>query len=865
MFSRQLRFYTPVFLSLLLGVGFLASTVISVGASRVATSYINENWRGSYDILVLPKDDTHSFMVDHLVEPNYLGTTSGKTITEDDLEKIRALPNVDLAAPVALIGNLLEDKVLDVNVGLAAPADAEQLYMHKTMLALTRQDSLSKTNETLFATSFYSLAFKKDRMACRIQDLLDMSDSFLTQSNSTGVVEVGRIIPWFVSPFVAVDPVAEQKILGKQGKFLSPLLPYAEMKNWPTDIKISDLSSEDKVIPILSAKNFPLADNKFMVEMQDDVSTQPLQLAKAQTIFKHFTDESGHLEKEIRDAKAEIKTIIESGALQFKPYLDKQSKDITNVVDSINEPGESNRRRFAAKQMTVTQAATAATLYQLSHPEYISQPVQQNGKTQTGVIVKAKGISQVLYMPSAADKDLKEQSYRVTSMVSTPHSLKPVTVGFYDLTDLPKDDGAAVSAPLGAYHNAPVVGADGKELRPNLNGKDFFMTLPGQITTLAMAKLMLGYTPIDAVRVRLANLSADYGTGIVQVYKTIAQIKRLGLEAYAVAGSSPSKQLLVLENREIKDNKVVGNLGPVSQEWSYLAAAGAVIAAIGFGKTYLGAMSFLTVIFSLLLVAALQGRQRRIEVAVLRQIGYSEKSIIKTLMTLPLTMVATIVCFCGISLVIEPSTNRLLASAVAVFFGLLAGIWYVWAGLTLSRLRRKCSSRPTGGAFGLFVKRVWRAPGPFLLVVAGYWVLALAVNVVMALVVKLSTMGGNTRLNEHVSTQVAAAIGALCVISLGACLLIAWLGSRQINQLRAREFGVFRILGIKNSVLLRAVILETALIAMVSLGTTYIALLLATHTIKILEILNYKIWLLSVIPVLAVITHCLASVKVRTK
>ena len=85
-------------------LGLLALTAVAASglqstSAAVLQQTLDENWRGSYDILVTQqgKDPVTAGMLhsDALVD-----ATSGR-LSRDDLELIRSLPGVEVAAPIA--------------------------------------------------------------------------------------------------------------------------------------------------------------------------------------------------------------------------------------------------------------------------------------------------------------------------------------------------------------------------------------------------------------------------------------------------------------------------------------------------------------------------------------------------------------------------------------------------------------------------------------------------------------------------------------------------------------------------------------------------------------------------------------------
>ena len=81
---------------LLLASVAIAASGIQSSAAAALQATLDENWRGAYDILVTSSGDTSD--IDGLLAPNSLGGGGGLSL--DDLESIRAVGGVEVAAPI---------------------------------------------------------------------------------------------------------------------------------------------------------------------------------------------------------------------------------------------------------------------------------------------------------------------------------------------------------------------------------------------------------------------------------------------------------------------------------------------------------------------------------------------------------------------------------------------------------------------------------------------------------------------------------------------------------------------------------------------------------------------------------------------
>src|SRR5580658_10346814 len=101
----------------------LLTASVEVNAAQVK-GVVNANWRGEYDLLVLPRRSVQTGAGQtgagkHLVQVNYLSAgTSGITMAQ--YAKIARLPGVAVAAPLEIVGYLLETAYIPVVISPAA-------------------------------------------------------------------------------------------------------------------------------------------------------------------------------------------------------------------------------------------------------------------------------------------------------------------------------------------------------------------------------------------------------------------------------------------------------------------------------------------------------------------------------------------------------------------------------------------------------------------------------------------------------------------------------------------------------------------------------------------------------------------------
>jgi putative ABC transport system permease protein len=121
---RGVRFARGRAVALATGMLVAAAAFSLLTASVVVTAadvkgVVGANWRGEYDLLVLPRVSAQTIPGQHLVQVNYLSTaTSGITLAQ--YATVAQLPGVQVAAPLEIVGYVLETADIPVVLSPAA-------------------------------------------------------------------------------------------------------------------------------------------------------------------------------------------------------------------------------------------------------------------------------------------------------------------------------------------------------------------------------------------------------------------------------------------------------------------------------------------------------------------------------------------------------------------------------------------------------------------------------------------------------------------------------------------------------------------------------------------------------------------------
>ncbi|MEL4317914.1 hypothetical protein WJX64_02755 [Leifsonia sp. YIM 134122] len=241
----------------------LATAGLQSAAATALQATLDDHWRGAYDILVTSKKAAN----DDLLSPNTL-IGDGERMPVAELERIRAIDGVDVAAPIS---QLVVPSIDSTRLDFAAPVDESKTTLdpqdyrlrvqYMTDDGLGERLALSKVYRLTLDTTNAPRDVPVDRSAyddqgctteidgisvdcsyeypptemrytAMIQDEAP-TDAMMEMgagSSVTSTVIDGKVV--FQLPGVAlpptritlIDPVAEQELLGDGGDFLDPLV-----------------------------------------------------------------------------------------------------------------------------------------------------------------------------------------------------------------------------------------------------------------------------------------------------------------------------------------------------------------------------------------------------------------------------------------------------------------------------------------------------------------------------------------------------------------------------------------------------------------------------------------------------------------
>jgi hypothetical protein len=215
-------------------------------------------------------------------------------------------------------------------------------------------------------------------------------------------------------------------------------------------------------------------------------------------------------------------------------------------------------------------------------------------------------------------------------------------VGDFAIEGITELQSGLAHVPLGAYEpvgstlipGSSDAATEAIELRPSVSGLGLVSPDTVAIASLESAAVWGQDAPVNAVRVRVADVGGFGADAVATIADVAGAIERLGFTATVVAGSSPTDVTVHVDGYAFgvtspDEEQTVGPLGAINQRWSELGAAARVDLAVSTSS-----MGVLAVALgaSALLLAAVQLASvpgRRAQATVMRTIGWPRRRIVR--------------------------------------------------------------------------------------------------------------------------------------------------------------------------------------------------------------------------------------------
>jgi putative ABC transport system permease protein len=843
----QLRHRPTRFLALLLGL-LVATSAFTILTAASKTSQlrtigtVSANFVPAYEILVRPvgartaietKTDT--------VQPNFLSGIYGG-ITMAQYHEIAAIPGVQVAAPIAMVGYAL----LGAPITFSVPPSY-----------------YSKSGRELFRISTTWISDGGTSRVTQPSSFLYVTPDRLFFNNSQGSIDESvpgsaavEVCPLQV-PTAQVSPfgVAAQSDAGCWSKANGSPPPFSTGSRTAT-------SYTSWVMPVLIAAIDPEAEAKL-----DGLDKA---VVSGRYLTENDPDKAAPGNTSTFPVLASSQSGMDEMAQTEVQQLASPTAPPTMSVSWMTKEQSSPGRTLA----THTTTASEAYHQLLGYMDQIhGLPNDLAGYWSVGPVSYTRDTSGALepeavhnppsvwYTAGFADVSLDDEDDQ--DRIVTPHThdsnqypqssgplATPRLVGTFDpakieafdqLSEVPLSAYAPVSAaPANAATSAALHGGD---LLPNENLGGYVSQPVNLITTLAALPALENPNhyggnlntadPISVIRVRVAGVTGPNSVSLERIREVAQQIAlRTGLDVDIVAGASPTPTTVDLP---------AGRFGqpPLSltEDWVKKGVAVAILSAVDRESVVLFLLILIVCALFVANSAAAAVRARRQELGMLAALGWTRPRLFVTVLG-EVALVGLVAGLLGAvaalpsaaAIGLHASVGRAaLAIPVALAVAVVAGLvpaWLAGSAQPVASVRPSVRgprrARSPRGVFGMAAANVMRTPGRALVAVVSLATGITALTVLLAVsfafhgVVVGSLLGNavalQTRGVDYVAVAATIALGVLAVAD------IIILNVRE----RAPELSTVRALGWRERTLARLVMTEGTLVGLVGslLGAT---------------------------------------------
>lgn len=804
--------------SLLVCLALAGLTGVAAHAERRVDLVLNENWRGAYDILVTPMgQDFGAADTSGLVDASFISTAGQGGITIAEVEATRLLEDVEVAAPLGMVG-ALRNYAMSPVLWVPDPTKGEDAgglepgRVHVFRMSVDVTDTRGKYLRPL-ARNVGHVALQSEERS-QPEGSSDQTASgypigFGPLWDESGFFLPLGQLPDFSTAVIAVDPAAEQALLGaERSAFLDGLLEAprerdlaAAGSSWAGQVDQAQfLGPKTDILNIVDG----LAPSRTAVPL---VVSEPTEASIEMTVrVEPLLSEV----PEVPMSVGAMEDLVREG--NFGEPLVEVTADASGVTAPFANPDllmlwPGTQRPAGEGDILMYQPATDLSTVLIGRPSYQST----GGRSFQVAPLEVTGSAGQDVDPGSMGLFGGEPTVGLTRAyreVATPRGAQsqagvlPVPLGTFALTDLADPDELAESyVPSGLQPTTPtriVQGPrSGEVIHPAFSNLDFITSPPGAFTDLDGGAALRGETPVDAVRVRVGGIEAYTPENQERVASVAAQIEELGLVATIVAGSSPQQvSLQVPLHLPSEAGTVWSDLPTVSQEWTTLGAVGVVERALSTASRDLAWAAMVSVGLGLVATSLLNGKGRRAEVSALSLLGWRRSTIRRRLTLRQTPGLALITLTAGACLVwAHPGIRPVVLLLVVLAYGVAAASVALAMGSARKHGNRAGRDRRPVTSLGTYaVRRVTARPLTTALASGGIAVLAIVSGLsVLAWQDNLRSAGA-TRLAATAIDLTAASILTLGVVGTLSAVILLLTGQRiEMRQRRTQQAALARL------------------------------------------------------------------------
>lgn len=841
----------------LLGLGVSATAMSQLTQIRL-TEAVNENWRGAYDVLVTPSRDratSGAATTSGLIEPDFLAYGGHGGISFAQLDAIRRISGVAVAAPVTTVGYIVSDASTP-HVYVSQSRLPRRPALYRVSLGVTTSDGVHQfTMQRQSAQLVLGPASPTSLKGFRPPPFLD-SDGPL--SWGSGGVDLGLMpLAPQVTPVVAVDPRAEEQLFGRSFSFLKALSikpAKLHLTTFPASriprqfpVAAGDLGSlrdaairggeiaksaggvypQEPVVPIVVSDRlaYPLRLTLTVDRVGRPLPSFPQ--ARTQPVDKALAIAA----REAGPGLTRIGVVTMNVSKEFRAF---EPASLTLLWPGSSK-GESGGYLTQSESRLDSQLARRATYtrgqrYRQSVPAYRIRPlglVDSEGQAPSPGEIATRSYRIFTTTPLAIESKVRRQ-------VGDPRQAFFVApVGTFDFGKLQLPTNPLNHVPLGAYEPASALllprhsGQSEVRLTPMANPLGFLTSPPEVITTISQASLLRGPKPIDAVRVRVSGLSNFDVSARDKVAEVASRIAALGLDARIVAGSSP-RNVDVYVPKYLPGGK---DLGWVEENWTSLGAAQAASSALSGAEKALLVLSVALALLLAVTVSSVGVEAGARDVRIWRSLGWGRRRMLWWLVSDAVVGALLVASAAVVAAALGHGEQGLVVLGLVLGTSLL-GTQLAFAALLLRRQLASATAaersrrwhRPRGGRaatrtapLAIARRSVLRQARIGALIAGGVALSAIVVALGVAALRSAAHSAGDSLLGGYLNTELFAFHAVSLALLVVGGLVTAAIATRAWQRRRSGEVASFAALGWERERVLMQLRLERALLAATSI------------------------------------------------
>jgi len=522
------------------------------GVSERLEGALGQQRLHGYDILVLaPEPHVRGQDLGSLASPHHVTGIAGG-VNPSQLEAIRSVPGVEVAAPIALLGYYHD--TLRVGTG---PCPSPGAYAVRCV----QEDALGL--EHAERTTYHVLTEEAPGGL--------PVDGYTPGASGSDTLPACYFDYWAL--MAAIDPEAEAALLGLddavRGTYLGPETPVVCE---PSGGRGSDTAI--CTLPVLFSS---------VIQASVTLSSEVLQLSLPEGVSR------------VVELPQCTRSYLESLPVAGTVYADavdghEAYQDLLRRLAG-SSPSVSLGHRFQVMSTASTDRMGTATLFppmigRLQHsPWVLPSPVEyrqvmalQNGPAGLVLeVVAPEGEPEPPWLPYAIQP--LPQPWRALRLGSLRRSFRVKMVGTFDVNYLQNrqflDVPVEIYAPAEARYRPGTDGEtiDAASVGPGLSPLGFMQGPPTVLTTLEASRAVFGEGSVSAVRIRVADSGPLTPDASARIEDVAAEIRaRTGLEVQVVVGSSPTDVLVRIPGA---DAETAG--GYVEETWLERGVGGALL------------------------------------------------------------------------------------------------------------------------------------------------------------------------------------------------------------------------------------------------------------------------------------------------